>query len=218
MSEKQSRPTVTMETAEGSKPCTSEVKQSITTTTTTDQQSPHQQKRQPQQPQKSPSLLPRSRTSSAPIGSNNPNVTSHPLHATNLSLSTSTSSKSSPKSSFRTHFQPASGAATTTTPSSPNSALRSATSVSGASVAATSAAPVPPLVGSVPKTPPRRRTTLNTHRGVLDMRLHIPVQDMSSCSDRHAPFSPNPLGEYLITQSDVPQTEMTCGFKTQLAR
>ena len=166
-----------------------------------DQHSPQQQKRQSQQPQKSPSLLPRNRTSSAPIGSTNPNVTSHPLHATNLSLSTS-SSKSSPKSSFRTHFQASSAAATTTTPSSPASALRSASAVSSSAAVATSAVPVPPLVGAVPKTPPRRRTKLNAHRGVIDMHLHIPVQDMSSTLDRHnnplgfdAPFSPNPQGE-----------------------
>ena len=166
------------------------------------QQSAPQQSDQPplqqqHQKQKSP-LLTRNRTASAPISSTNPNVTSHPLHATNLSLSSPSSScKSSPKSSFRAHFQ---AATTTTTPSSPSStALRSATTVASASgPTASGPAPVPPLVGSVPKTPPRRRSKLNTHRKVLDMHLHIPIQDLSSVNDKHnpldAPFSPGLTG------------------------
>ena len=148
-----------------------------------DAQSPMHQK------QKSPLLAPRSRTASAPISSTNPNVTSHPLHATNLSLSSPSTSKSSPKSSFRPHFQ----AATSTTPSLPSSTiLRSATAVAPPA----GAPPVPPLVGSVPvpKTPPRRRSKLNAHRGMLDMHLHIPVQDLSTGGPSDAPFSPGVPG------------------------
>ena len=170
------------------------------------QQPPQQQKQQPQpqqQPQpkqpKSPSLLARNRTASVPISSTNPNVTSHPLHATNLSLSSpSSSSKSSPKSSFRPHFQ----AATTTSPSSP-SALRSVPAVTSSPGATAGIASVPPLVGSVPKTPPRRRSKLNAHRQTIDMHLVIPSQDVSSATaaDRHnisamdTPFSPGLLGD-----------------------
>ena len=164
------------------------------------QQQPQQQKQQqPQQKQpKSPSLLARNRTASVPISSTNPNVTSHPLHATNLSLSSSSSSsKSSPKSSFRPHFQ----AATTTSPSSP-SALRSVPAVISSPGATAGIAPVPPLVGSVPKTPPRRRSKLNAHRQTIDMHLVIPSQDVSSAAaDRHnisamdTPFSPGLLGD-----------------------
>ena len=191
MSENQKQPVGKMEKSEESKASTEP--KPPTAPIQGDQQSPQQYKRQAQQQQKSPSLL-RSRTSSTPISSTNPNVTSHPLHATNLSLSSPSSSiKSSPMSSFRTHFQ---ASASTTTASSPSSLLRSGPSGVPASSAA-SAAVVPTLVGSVPKTPPRRRSKLNPHRNVLDMHLHIP--DMASTQGNSAgfdaPFSPVSQGK-----------------------